>query len=236
METAALPLSIVLPAYNEAGIIATTVRRVAAYVTARRLDAEIIVVNDGSLDATQQTLERLQGEIPQLRILRHPKNRGYGETLRSGFSAATKEWIFQTDSDGQFDIAELDALLPHRKEADLLVGYRVNRADPFLRDVLTKGYNALVRRLFGLPLRDVGCAFKLFRREAWTAIPPVRSRDHKIFIVEWLQNAQTAGFQLQEFPVRHYPRAGGRATGASPRVVVATVRAWWDLSRRVKAT
>lgn len=224
-------LSIVLPAYNEEVAIERTVTAIADYVRQRGLDAELLVVDDGSTDATPARLAALRARAPFLRVLRHAENRGYGEALRTGFSTTGKDWIFLMDADGQFDVRELDRFLPYTGAADLLIGYRTNRADPPLRALLTRLYAALIRRLVGLPVRDPGCAFKLFRREAWTRVQPVRSTDHKVFTVEWLRNALRAGFRVQEIPVRHYPRVGGRPTGARPDVIWQTLRALLALRR-----
>ena len=232
MPQESISLSIVLPAYNEEAVIGRVVDTIAAYAHARNLGAELIVVDDGSRDGTAAALAALQRRLPALRVVRHPENRGYGEALRSGFTAATTPWIFLTDSDGQFDITELDRFLAARDTADLLLGFRVNRADPLLRALFTATYSRLVNTLFSLGVRDPGCAFKLFRREAWTGSGPVRSHDHKIFTVEWLRNARRAGFRIRELPVRHYPRIGGRPTGARLGVIWQTLCAIVALRRQ----
>lgn len=218
-------LSIVLPAYNEEGAVPATLASVLAFVRARELDAEIIVVDDGSTDRTGALIAAAQRGSPELRLLQHERNRGYGEALRSGFTAARHDWIFLMDADGQFDIRELDRFFAYAGEYDMILGYRVRRADAWSRKVLTWGYTRLMGLFFGLRLQDHDCAFKLFRRSAWEATQPIHSTDHKIFTVEWLRNAQRRGLRLKELPVRHYPRTTGSATGARPDVIWAMVKA-----------
>lgn len=218
-------LSVVLPAYNEAAVVAETVGEAVQWLTGRVGDFEVIVVDDGSTDGTAAVVRDAMRLQPAVRLVCHERNRGYGEALRSGFEAARCEWIFLTDADGQFDVGELADFFPLTAQCDFVTGYRANRADPRRRAALTWGYNFLVRALFGLRVRDVGCAFKLFRRDSWQRVgPAVRARDHKIFSVEWVWRVQRSGTRLCERPVRHRTRRAGRATGARPDVVWAMLR------------
>lgn len=195
------------------------------YARSRGFRFEIIAVNDGSIDDTRERAEALQSTVPELRLVNHPTNRGYGEALRSGFNAATKEWIFLMDADGQFDISELDRFLPATADTDALLGYRANRADTIVRAAFTSAYSLFIWTLFRLRVRDVGCAFKLFRRSAWLAAQPISSKDHKIFTVEWLRNMQRKGLRMNELPVTHYSRTTGHPTGARLDVIWATLKA-----------
>lgn len=232
MATALSSLSVVLPAYNEEGALPSTLRSVLAYMRDRRLRAEVIVVDDGSRDRTAEVVTDAQRDSPEIRLIRHERNRGYGEALRSGFSAAQSEWIFLMDADGQFDITNLDSFLPSTDDADMILGYREHRADRWSRRVLTWGYTRLMGMLFHLPLRDHDCAFKLFRRSTWEAAQPIRSTDHKIFTVEWLSNSLRRGARMKELPVHHYPRTTGQATGARLDVIWTMVKALVRLWRR----
>lgn len=224
MKSSIASLSVVLPAYNEETAIEGVVRTVVEYLNPRFDFFEIIVVDDGSEDETAIIVRSLRGELPSVRLVSHEQNRGYGEALRSGFNAARLDWVLLMDADGQFSIAALDDLMPYAASNSMVIGYRANRADPWLRAVFTWGYNKLVNRLFGLGIRDVGCAFKLFRRELWEQAQPRVARDHKVFSVEWLWRVKQAGISVKEVPVRHYPRSGGRQTGARPDVVWAMLR------------
>lgn len=185
-------------------------------------DYEVIVVNDGSRDRTREVVESLNATNPRIRCVSHPVNRGYGEALRTGFSAATKDLIFLTDGDKQFDVNEVERFIPVIERADIVAGYRSPRRDPFVRLVYAFGWNTLVRLLFGRTVRDVDCAFKLFKRKVWTSIN-VHSGG-ATFSAEFLVRAKRAGFRMAELPVTHFPRTAGRPTGGNPRVILRAFR------------
>jgi glycosyltransferase involved in cell wall biosynthesis len=218
-------VSIVLPAYNEEAVISETLGRIFEYIGAQNTDFEIIVVNDGSADRTHDIVAGFRSFHPQLKLVDHPKNKGYGEALRSGFDAATKDWIFLMDSDGQFDITELDNLAEYASANDMVLGYRARRADSWHRVFFGWGYTTLMNMLFGMKFKDIDCAFKLFRRSAWQAAKPVKSSDHKMFTVEWLWHSKKAGLRIKELPVNHYPRIKGKQTGARADVIWQMLRA-----------
>src|SRR2546422_9936891 len=157
-------LSIVLPAFNEEANVELAVERASG--VARRLctDHEVIVVDDGSTDATSEIVAKLADRDPQVRLIRHGRNRGYGEALRTGFLSARMDLVFFTDSDNQFDLDELEAFLPWIDRAGVVAGNRANRQDSPPRRAAATGWNCLVRVLFYVPVRDIDCAFKLFRR------------------------------------------------------------------------
>jgi glycosyltransferase involved in cell wall biosynthesis len=217
-------LSVVLPAFNEETALPGVIGEVFRYLPAGWQDFEVIVVDDGSTDGTPQRLAELQGRYPLLRIVRHEQNRGYGEALRSGFGAARFSWLLLMDADGQFRIADLERLRPYAGTHDVVAGWRARRADNFWRALLTWGYVCLIRLFFGLKVKDVGCGFKLFSRRSWEQVQPIASSDHKIFTVEWLWKAQRRGLSLVNVPVRHFPRQGGRPTGARLDIVWQMVR------------
>ena len=219
-------ITAVLPAYNEEAIIADTARTMAAVLRDLVDDYEVVVVNDGSRDATADRVRMVAADDPHVRLVEHRVNRGYGAALATGFSSATKELIFLTDGDKQFDVRELRDFLPEMAVADLCIGYREPRRDPFIRLVNAWGWNLLVRLLFGYVARDVDCAFKLFRREVWDALD-VRSGG-ATFSAELLIKARRAGYRFRERRVTHLPRTAGQATGARPRVIL---RAFRDLFR-----
>jgi glycosyltransferase involved in cell wall biosynthesis len=227
----AASISAVLPAYNEAAVIASTVQAVAGTLAALGADYEIIVVNDGSRDGTAAVLAGLQPALPALRVVTHPTNRGYGAALASGFDAASRELIFLTDGDRQFDVGQLAEFLPLPAEVDLYIGYRQPRADPPLRKLYGWGWNQLVRLLFGPTARDVDCAFKLFRREVWRRTG-VRATG-ATFSAELLIKARALGYRVRERPVRHYPRPAGAPTGARPAVIARAFRELFRLKRHL---
>jgi glycosyltransferase involved in cell wall biosynthesis len=215
-------ISVVLPAYNEEENIERQVRSVNDVLRALRFDAyEILVVDDGSSDGTRAICEALGADVPKLRLIVHEVNRGYAQALRSGFTTATMPLVFYTDSDNQFDVRELKNLLAAIDDYDLVCGFRIYRYDPVSRLILSWGYNLLVRVLFRIRVRDVDCAFKLFRREIFDRIH-IESR--KFFVdTEILAKASKLGLRMTEIGVRHLPRTAGQST-VRPSHVVSTLR------------
>ncbi|HZU06957.1 MAG TPA: glycosyltransferase family 2 protein [Chloroflexota bacterium] len=225
-------ISAFFPAYNDAGTIASMV--VMADRTLRQLtdDYEIIVVNDGSPDHTGEVLEELAARYPRLRVITHPRNRGYGGALRSGFAHATKELVFYTDGDAQYDPRELALLLPAlTPDVDLVNGYKIQRHDPLHRIIIGRIYHHLVRVLFRLRLRDVDCDFRLMRRRIFEQID--LQEDSGVICVELMTKVQQAGFRIAEVPVHHYHRAYGKSQFFNFRRIARVgrdlVRLWWQL-------
>jgi glycosyltransferase involved in cell wall biosynthesis len=229
-----LSISAVLPAYNEEAIIERTVQHVAGVLSGLTADYEVIVTNDGSRDRTGEVLAALQARQPELnlRVVTHPVNHGYGAALASGFDAATKDLIFMTDGDKQFDVTELGQFLPAMGPGtDLVIGWRYKRADPLLRKLNALGWKTLVNLLFGYTARDVDCAFKLFRRRVWESMT-VYARG-ATFSAEFLIKARRLGFHVKELPVSHLPRTAGSPTGARPDVIVRAFRELFRLWRNL---
>jgi glycosyltransferase involved in cell wall biosynthesis len=227
-------ISAVLPAYNEEGNIREAVHRTMEAVAAHTSDYEIVVVDDGSRDRTSEILQATMAEHPQVRVVRHQVNRGYGGALRSGFEAATKELVFLVASDNQYDPSEISRLLPLMGGADIVTGYRARRQDPFLRRIYAWCWNTLVNLLFGYLGRDVDCAFKLFRREILEEIALTSSG--ALIDTQLLAGARRQGFRIREVAVSHFPREVGQQTGANVRVVLRAfrdlIRYWWELRRK----
>jgi glycosyltransferase involved in cell wall biosynthesis len=204
-------ISIVLPAYDEQGAIEEQVRTVLSATEPMGFEArEVIVVNDGSGDSTGEIIDRLAGENEEIRAIHHPHNLGYADALKSGFAAARYELVFYTDSDLQFDMRELKNLLPAIDDYHLVCGFRIYRFDPLSRLILSWGYNLLVRILFRIRIRDIDCAFKLFRREIFDQIT-IESRNFFVD-TEILAKARAHGMRMTEIGVRHYPRRAGQST------------------------
>jgi len=211
-------ISIVLPAYNEEEGIEEQVRTVLDATASMGFEArEVIVVNDGSADRTGEIIDRLAAEIEEVRAVHHPHNLGYADALKNGFAAARYELVFYTDSDLQFDVRELKNFLPAIDDYDLVCGFRIYRFDPFTRLFLSWGYNLLVRILFRIRIRDIDCAFKLFRREIFDRI----HIESKNFFVdtEILAQAKAYGMRMTEIGVRHYPRRVGQSTVRASHIV-----------------
>ncbi|HXG31214.1 MAG TPA: glycosyltransferase family 2 protein [Thermodesulfobacteriota bacterium] len=228
-----LSISIVLPAYNEEENIQETVTRVVSYMEKGLRGYEVIVVNDGSSDGTPRIVERLAKSNPKIILVNHPKNMGYGAALRSGFERASLGYIFFMDSDGQFDISDIDRFLPFLGSFDIVIGYREKRADPFIRSLNTWLYHLFIRFVFHLSVRDMDCAFKLFPRSAYEAVRPVKSGG-ALFSAELLIKLKRKGFSIKEVPVRHFPRRFGKQTGANIRVILRMFKECWKLRNELK--
>lgn len=217
-------ISVVLPAYNEAENIEPVVDEATAALEPLVDESEIIVVDDGSRDDTAAVTRRVMDTNPHVRLVEHEVNRGFGAAVFSGFTNASKEWIFYTDADRQFVLDELSRFLPHTREYDLIAGYRAPRRDPFLRVLYGKGWSFLCTLLFGYTVRDVDCGFKLLRREIVQQVgPQIRSRG-ATFSIDWLARAKRAGFRFVEVPVSHRPRVAGSQTGANLGVITRAFR------------
>jgi glycosyltransferase involved in cell wall biosynthesis len=218
LPAATVEISAVMPAFNEEANLEQSVGRMADALQACTRGFEIIVVDDGSQDGTAAVLERLKAAHPNLRVIRHPLNRGYGAALRSGFGAARFSWIFLMDADNQFDPAEVERLLARAAGADIVAGYRKHRRDPVLRRLNAWAFFTMVRLLFGGLVRDVNCAFKLMRREMIERM--ALHSEGALINTEILVLARQLGARVVEVPVEHYPRKAGKQTGANIRVVI----------------
>jgi glycosyltransferase involved in cell wall biosynthesis len=215
-------LSIVLPCFNEADNLPDVVFDALAAAARVSTDFEVVVVDDGSGDGTGALAAMLAEEHPRVRLVMHLTNRGYGAAVRTGIAAARMPYVLLTDADLQFDLAELESFIPRLEEADVVVGYRLRRSDPPSRRAAAAGWNWLVRLLYGLPFRDVDCAFKLFPRELLEDLP--LSSAGAVFSTELLVRTVEAGAVVSEVGVQHFPRMSGTPTGGSPRVVVRAFR------------
>ncbi|MBX3083966.1 MAG: glycosyltransferase family 2 protein [Anaerolineae bacterium] len=203
-------ISAFFPAYNDAGTIASMV--IAAMNVLEQLtdDYEIIVINDGSSDYTPEILDRLAADYDHVRIIHHPQNRGYGGALRSGFAAATKDLIFYTDGDAQYDVHDLLRLYPLMKEGiDLVQGYKRDRNDGLLRHVIGRLYHFAVKQMFALSVRDVDCDFRLMRRRIFEKVE--LTHDSGVICVEMVKKIEINNFHIVELDVSHFPRPYGRS-------------------------
>ena len=227
-------LSVVLPAYNEEAVIGQTVTRCLGVLAALAPDFEVIVVDDGSRDRTGAIADALASAHPQhVRVIHNRPNRGYGGALMAGFEAAAKELAFFMDSDGQFDIADIATLLALREQGQRVVlGYRQHRNDPPIRLLNAWGWNRLVRLLFGVRVRDVDCAFKLFDT-ALMRLCAIHA-EGAMWNTELLVKLRTLGIPFVEVAVGHYPRQHGSATGANLRVIVHAFRELLRLRGKLK--
>jgi glycosyltransferase involved in cell wall biosynthesis len=225
-------LSVFFPAYNDSGTIASLVIRAVQVASQLTPDYEVIVVNDGSLDATADIADELAATYPHVRVVHHPRNRGYGGALRTGFATATKDLVFYTDGDAQYDPAEMVALWVRMSEdVDWVNGYKISRSDPVHRIVIGRIYHYTVKLLFGLRVRDVDCDFRLMRRHIFDRVS--LEKNSGVICLEMMKKFQDAGFRVAEVPVHHYHRAYGRSQFFNVRRIFKTgidvMRLWFAL-------
>lgn len=225
-------VSAFFPAFNDGGTIPSMV--LTALIALRQVtdDYEVIVVNDGSADYTAQVLEELASRYPELKVVHHPKNRGYGAALRTGFANASKEWVFYTDGDAQYNPLELVKLVEAWHEGvDVVNGYKIMRHDPIERKIIGVIYHHFVRLVFGFKLRDVDCDFRLIRRAILDTVE--LESDSGTICLEMVKKFQDAGYVFAEVPVHHYHRAYGVSQFFNWRRLLRTARQlaelWWKL-------
>ena len=223
--------SLVLPAHNEADNIEIVVRRALQVLPEYFNSFEIIIVDDGSKDRTGEIAEQLAREDPHVRVVRHTRNRGYGGALTSGFNASTGEHVMFMDSDRQFDISDITRLFPFISSHEIVAGFRMVRQDKLHRRVFAEVFNLVVRVLFGVHLRDIDCAFKIFDGDLIRSLE--LSSPGALINTEIQAKSRRQGANLQQVGVRHFPRVAGEATGGSPRVILRamkeTVVLWWKM-------
>lgn len=203
-------LSIFFPCYNEAANVGTMIDQAVQVGEAYGVDYEVVVIDDGSSDDSAQLVQNRAKKNSRIRLIQHPKNMGYGAALRTGFKNVTKDLVFLTDGDNQFHLSEIDKLFSKIDSCDVVVGYRINRQDKAYRRLNGFLWTKLTKLLFGLPTRDVDCAFKLFRKKALEGLE--LKSDHLMIHAEILARIKKNGFKIEEIGVSHYPRGAGKAT------------------------
>lgn len=221
-----------MPAYNEEDSIASTVENAVKVLKTLKIDWELLIINDGSKDKTADVVKDLEKKYPGVKLVNHEKNLGYGHALKTGFKEAKYPWVAFVDSDGQFDFEEIKKLLAETDEADVILGYRLNRADPFQRRIFTWGWKMLAMIMLGLNVRDYSCGFKLIKKKVIEDISPIESEE-KVTQIEMLIKAKKKGYKFAEVGVHHYPRTAGVPTGAKMSVVLKSfndmVKLWQKL-------
>ena len=223
-------LSIILPVYNEEDNIKKVIEQATSFLQENNIFAnfEIIIVDDASNDNTAKILRKFTHQLPNLKIITHNKNLGYGKTLISGVENSQYSLVFFMDADGQFEFSQLNRLIPYIEDYGIVTGYRKQRKDNFYRLALGKLLAGLVFLLLGLKLKDVNCGFKLFEKKVFNGKQVHSSAG--IFYAEILLRAKKDGYKIKEVPIEHFPRLRGRQSGASPKIIFGAIK---DLMRLV---
>ena len=225
-------ISVFFPCYNEEENVAGTVEKALLVLEGiAGADFEVIIVDDGSGDATGRIADELAAKDSRVRVVHHEKNLGYGAALQSGFGAARKELIFYTDGDGQFDIGEMPALLELIGDCDIVSCYRLDRQDNLVRKLNAWCWTRLVCMLFGMKFRDIDCAFKLYRREIFDDIILISTG--ALIDTEVLARSVRKGYRIVQKGVHHYPRVAGEQTGANLKVIVRAFKELFRLRRQI---
>lgn len=230
-STPPVSITVFFPCYNEQDNVAGVVLRAVEVLEGLRADYEVLIVNDGSADHTGRVADEIAASNRRVRAIHHPRNLGYGAALQSGFRAATKELVFYTDGDGQFDMNEMPAFLPLMAEYDIVSGYRMNRQDPALRRLNGWLWTRMNDLLFSLTLRDLDCAFKLFKRSIFNHIR--MESQGALIATEILARAARKGYRITERGVHHYPRTAGKPTGGNPKVILRAFKEVIQLRGRI---
>ena len=226
-------ISVFFPCYNEQENVGRTVEKALEVMQQFDADFEVIIVDDGSSDGTRQIADEIAGRDKRVKVMHHQHNLGYGAALQSGFKAATKELVFYTDGDGQFDINEMLPLLALMDQYDIVSCYRLNRQDSLIRKINGWCWTRLVCLMFGLKIRDIDCAFKLYKREIFDKIE--LSSTGALIDAEILARAARKDYRITQKGVHHYPRTAGEQSGASLRVILRAFKELFKLQRRIRS-
>jgi len=226
-------ISITFPCYNEEANVARMIEASLRVLQRVASPYEVIVSNDGSRDQTQAIAERYAAQYPDIvRVINQSPNRGYGHALKAGLQSARYEWVFFTDGDCQFDLEEIDQLLPYLSDHDIVTGYRKVRRDPFHRRMNSRGWNFLARVVLGVRVRDINCAFRFYRKTLLDAMTILA--DGAMINAEMYARANALHARIKEVPVTHYPRTAGAQTGANPRVILKAFRELFALRKSLR--
>lgn len=226
-------ISVFFPCYNDKGTISLLVEKADKILSKRKIKHEVIVVDDGSGDGSREVLKKLTKEIKSLKLVFHKKNRGYGGALKTGFKTAKHDLVFYTDGDAQYDVNELDLLIPlMTKDIDVVNGIKMFRNDPWYRIVIGNLYNFFVRNVFGIDIVDIDCDFRLIRQSLLNKIS--LKSDSGSICVELIKKLQKEGARFRQVSVHHYPRIYGNSQFFNFKRVwktgVELISLWRDLN------
>lgn len=227
-----ISISVFFPCYNEQENVERTVNDALSVLEQLGADFEVIVVNDGSSDDTARIADEIARRDSRVKVVHHATNLGYGSALQSGFKAATKDLVFYTDGDGQFDIKEMPPLLERMEQHDIVSCYRLDRKDPIVRKINAWCWTRLVCLLFRLKIRDIDCAFKLYKREIFDNIE--LSSTGALIDTEVLARATRKGYSITQVGVHHYPRTAGEQSGANLAVILRAFKELFKLHKKIR--
>ncbi|MBS3152099.1 glycosyltransferase family 2 protein [Candidatus Woesearchaeota archaeon] len=224
-------ISTFFPSYNDEGTIELMYNRLTEVLTKITNNYEIIIVDDCSPDRGGQIADSIAKKDKHVKVIHHEKNKGYGGALRSGFNNSTKDLVFYTDGDAQYDVKELVKLVPYINKYDVVNGYKMKRNDPFYRKLLGSIYQHSVKFLFNLKVKDVDCDFRLMHRKVFDKVKLTESTG--LICTEMMRKIQTAGFTIKNVPVHHYPRVYGKSQFFRPKRIIKTLfglgKQWFKL-------
>ena len=225
-------ISVFFPCYNECENIGPTVEKAIMVLEELDADFDVVIVDDGSFDGTGKIADDIADRDDRVKVVHHARNLGYGAALQSGFKAATKELVFYTDGDGQFDISEMPSLLALMDQYDIVSGYRLERKDSVIRRINGWCWTKLVCLLFALKIRDIDCAFKLYKRQVFDNI--TLSSTGALIDTEILARAASKGYRITQKGVHHYRRTAGEQSGANLKVILRAFKELLVLHRRIR--
>ncbi len=225
-------LSVFMPCYNEAANVERVAADAVKVLDGLGIDYELILINDGSKDDTGKIADKIAAGKPSVKVVHHPHNLGYGAALQSGFKAAGKELVFYTDGDGQFDMRQMPQLLPLIEKYDIVSCYRQNRQDNWIRKLNAWCWTKLVCFLFRMKIRDIDCAFKLYKREIFNNIKMTSTG--ALIDTEILARAARKGYTITQRPVKHLPRRAGTQTGANFKVIFRAFKELFKLYGQIR--
>lgn len=228
-----ISVSAFFPAHNEVDNIDELTEKTVKVLSEHVSDFEVLIINDGSQDGTREKADALAAKHPQVRAIHHEVNRGYGGAVKTGIASSTKDWIFFTDGDGQFDVNEIPLLLEHVNDHDAVVGYRMDRQDPIHRKTFAFCWGTLIRFLFGFRVRDLDCAFKLFKRKYFDGRE--LKAEGAVISVEFFSILTQNQARIKQIGVHHYPRVAGEQSGGNPKVIVRAFKELFKFYGRLKS-
>lgn len=216
-------ISFFCPAYYDEDNLPALIPKVVEFLEKAAADYEVVIIEDGSPDDTGRVADELAARYKKVRVVHHTNNLGYGAALKRGFAEANRfDYTVYTDGDAQFDVFEFDRLIALAEHADVAVGYRKVRRDPASRRFQSAVFNQVCRTVFGVRVRDVNAAFKLYKRAVVDSM--TITSDSATINAEMLAKAARQGFTIAEVAVTHYPRAAGAASGGKPSVIIGTIK------------